>query len=241
MIKKTLCILANSIKESESCVAGIEIIKNQYGRWQNTGQWIRPVSHRDNGAISRTESFLRKEGRKPKAFDIVEIALLKPVYVRGHPEDWLIEPSANWQYQGWFDPKESSDIFLESPDNLWLQENQKNDRVTSEWLEKQKLQSLYLIKPEKLKIYLRLNDWGGGLRRSIRASFCYLGINYDWSMTDPDARDKYFPDFDEHKPGVNNSILLDCAAICVSLTPEWKGNFASQAYHYKLVAGIIEK
>ena len=92
MTKRTLCILANSVKNRQSCIAGIEVKKNQDGRWQNTERWVRPISHRANGAISNAESFLLKPNRHPELFDIIEIPLQKEAQVTGQTEDWLIEP-----------------------------------------------------------------------------------------------------------------------------------------------------
>lgn len=241
MEKKTLCILANSVKNQQSCVAGMEIVKNPEGRWQNTGKWVRPISHRGNGAISDSEFFLRNKKKNPELFDIVEIALQEPVHVEGQPEDWLIEPSANWQYLGHFDPQKSVNVFLERPNDLWLQQNERRDRVTPDWVSQHQLPSLYLIEPEEMKIYIQVNDYGNGPKRSRRASFRYRGVDYDWGMTDPVASTKHFPDYVTRESGLHNGVSLNCAAICVSLAPAWKGDLASQAYHYKLVAGIIEK
>lgn len=59
-------------------------------------------------------------------------------------------------------------------------------------------------------------------------------------MTDPVASSKHFPDYRTRQAGEHAGVDLDCAAICVSLAPAWKGEFTTQAYHFKLVAGIIE-
>lgn len=222
-------------------MAGIEIKKNSEGRWQNTGRWVRPISHRSDGAISDLESYLHKEKKKPELFDIVEIPLQEPAHVDGQPEDWLIEPAEKWRYYGRFDPQKSVNDFLEAPDHLWLQHNEKRDRVTPDWVAKHELPSLYLLVPEWIKIYVRVDDYGNGPNRSRRASFRYKGIDYDWAMTDPVASTKHFPDYHTREPGRQNFILLDCVAMCVSLAPAWKGDLATQPYHYKLVAAIIEK
>lgn len=240
MENRTLCILANSVKNQQRCIAGVEIFKNTEGKWQNTGRWIRPISHRPDGAISVEESFLAKTRNIPKLFDIVEIPLNKPGHVKGQPEDWLIEPSCSWTYKGHFNPQKSVSAFLEEPSDLWLQENERYDRVTPEWVAEQNLPSLYLVKPERFKIYVQEIDYGNGPKRSRRAIFHYRGKDYDFGMTDPLASSKYFPDYWTRESGVHTGIDLECAAICVSLAPAWKKDLMSEAYHYKLVAGIIE-
>jgi hypothetical protein len=195
MKSKMLCILANSVKNGQSCVAGIEIFKNEEDNWQNTGRWIRPISHRPNGAISDQESFLRDKGRIPKIFDIVEIPLQKPAEVKGQPEDWLIEPVGSWLYHGRFNPQKSVNSFLEYPNDLWLEANERRDRVTSEWVAEHGLPSLYLVRPDRLKIYVQENDYGGGPKRSRRAAFTYRGVRYDFGMTDPVVSSRHFPDY----------------------------------------------
>lgn len=240
MESRILCILANSVKNQQSCIAGIEISKNTEGKWQNLRRWIRPISHRTNGAISDQESFLVKTGKVPQLFDIVEIPLQKPAYVEGQPEDWLIDPSVSWKHHGHFDPQKSVSAFLENPVNLWLQKDEKPDRVTPEWVAKHDLPSLYFVKPDHLKIYVQETDYRNGPKRSRRAAFHYLGEDYDFGMTDPATSSKHFPDYWTRPSGIHAGIDLECAAICVSLAPAWKGEYTSQAYHYKLVAGIIE-
>jgi hypothetical protein len=241
MEEKILCILANSVKNSKSCIAGIEIIKTTTGRWQNTGRWIRPISHRPKGAISNTESLLQNIKRNPKLFDIVKVPLHAPANVEGQPEDWLIEPSFAWQHLGYFESQNSASAFLEMPKDLWLQQGEKQDRVSPEWVAQYQMPSLYLIAPEELKIYVQESDYGTGSRRSRRAAFRYRELDYDFGMTDPVTSNTHFPDFRTRKPGSHAGLNLDCVAICVSLAPAWKGDLASQSYHFKLVAGIVEK
>lgn len=240
MNSKTLCILANSVKNQQSCVAGVEIHKNAEGRWENTGRWIRPISLRPNGAISYQESYLQNKERAPQLFDIVTIPLQKPAEVEGQPEDWLIDPSGSWEHHGHFNPQKSVSAFLEEPQDLWLEEDERRDRVTPEWIAEHELPSLYLVRPNDLRIYVQENDYGKGPQRSRRAVFRYRGERYDFGMTDPVASSKHFPDYCTRQAGEHAGVDLDCAAICVSLAPAWKGEFTTQAYHFKLVAGIIE-
>lgn len=239
--KRCVCILANSVKNAQSCIAGIEMKMNPDGRWQNTGRWIRPISHRPNGAISDKESFLRNKSRLPQLFDIVEIPLSAPAHVEGQPEDWLIEEGVDWLFLGQVDPQKSVDAFAEQPNDLWFQPGVKKDRVTPEWIAQHALPSLYLIQPEQIKIYIQETDFGNGPKRSRRAWFRYRGVEYDWGMTDRVVSGKYFPDYRTRKTGLNAGVSIDCAAMCISLAPAWKADVASQSYHYKLVAAIMEK
>lgn len=213
METKTLCVLANSVKNQQSCVAGIEVVKNAGGEWQNTGRWIRPISHRPNGAISDSESYLQNKGRKPQLFDIVEVHLQAPADVEGQPEDWLIEPTRSWQHLGSFNPQKSITVFLEKPDNLWLQQNERHDRATPEWVAEQKLPSLYLVRPNRIKIYVQETDYGNDPKRSRRAAFHYRGVDYDFGMTDPMVSQRYFRDYQTRQAGLHAGIDIDCAGI----------------------------
>jgi hypothetical protein len=237
--KKTICVLANSVKNHQSCIAGIEILKTGDMRWRKTGQWIRPISHRSNGAISDAESYLGDKDRNPNLFDIVEIPLEQQAHVEGHPEDWLIARRESWRYVGHFNPNKISH-FLETPDDLWLEKNEKRDRVTGDFLVKHSLPSLYLVKPERLKLYVSEADFGDGPKRKRRACFRYGGVDYDMAMTDRTVNAKYFIDYNTRPAGLASGISLQTAGICVSLTPSWKAEHLERGYHYKLVAAIIE-
>jgi len=184
---------------------------------------------------------MKNKNRFPQLFDIIEIPLSAPAHVEGQPEDWLIEERADWLYLGHVDSQESVNALIERPNDLWLQQGMKRDRVTPEWVAQHDLPSLYLIEPEVLKIYVQESDYGNGPERSLRAAFRYGGVDYHWGMTDPVASNKHFPDYATRQAGIHAGVSVDCAAICVSLAPAWKGDLAPQAYHYKLVAGIIEK
>lgn len=240
MNSKTLCILANSVKNQQSCVAGVEVSRIAEDRWQHTQRWIRPISHRANGAISYQESYLHSKGRGPDLFDIVEIPLQRPAVVEGQPEDWLIEPSSPWKHHGQLNPSDSVGALLEEPQDLWMQQTERNDRVTPEWIAEHDLPSLYLVRPDQLRIYIQERDFGDGLKRSRRASFSYRDKQYDFGMTDPAASSKHFPDYQTRQGGLSAGIDLNCMAICVSLAPKWKGTHAQQEYHFKLVASVVE-
>ena len=52
-MKKTIVILAKSIKHQHFCIAGKDL---------ETRQWIRPVSNKDGGIITREQSKLTFQG-----------------------------------------------------------------------------------------------------------------------------------------------------------------------------------
>jgi hypothetical protein len=73
MTQKKIFVLANSIKKQQRCVAGIEIVKGLDGK-EDWGEWIRPVTHHDEGAISLSECRLQG-GTGPVPFDVIQIPL----------------------------------------------------------------------------------------------------------------------------------------------------------------------
>ena len=56
--------LANSYKHNERCIAGIDV---------ETGKWVRPVSSREDRAI--TKAMRAINGKEPQILDVLEIPL----------------------------------------------------------------------------------------------------------------------------------------------------------------------
>src|SRR5436853_162138 len=95
MITKRILILANSTKHHpKSCVAGRELIDEGGGktRW---GDWVRPVSNHDEGALDFAERRL-SGANDPKPLDVILLALTARENNPLQPENWLIEPGQAW-------------------------------------------------------------------------------------------------------------------------------------------------
>jgi|TARA_B100000315_G_C14567051_1_gene583476 hypothetical protein len=221
--KKIIC-LANSRKKSGRCIAGREVLENDFG------PWIRPVSIRPTKEISEKERRY-ENGRRAVVFDIIKIPLLDPVPVHHHVEDHLIDADlywskkgmANWgTIEGLLDP-------LNSP--LWINGDSTyhgmNDKI-SETLASGLQSSLMLIRPSDLKILVRKESGFAGSpeRRCVRAEFNAAEAHYRLKVTDPIAEEKYLSCNDGTYP-------LDGAILCVSLGEAWK------QYVFKLVAAIL--
>ena len=76
MIFKRILVLANSTKHyPKSCVAGRELIgEGGKTRW---GDWIRPISNHDEGALDLAERRL-PGAIDPKPLDVVQLPPLNP-------------------------------------------------------------------------------------------------------------------------------------------------------------------
>ncbi|MEO5803424.1 MAG: hypothetical protein ABIR24_07825 [Verrucomicrobiota bacterium] len=239
MSTKQICVLANSVKNKNRCVAGFEISKTSDGQiaW---GSWIRPVSPHDNGAVNFNERRLLNRGgnQEPQILDVIEISLKQHEADPVQPENWLIDSSKSWKWIGTIALK---DILAreERPPDLWLEERRKPERISPNYLQREKnLQSLYLIRPQKihLEIHTEYNREEGRNKRVRRVLFSYNWFNYDLPLTDADIEQRYFPDFPNEKEGVREIELesKNNCLLCLSYTPLFNG------FHYKVVATILE-
>lgn len=233
MNTKSICILANSIKFSGRCIAGMEVQQTDNGKWRLLKNWIRPLSHRDGGEIGLSESRL-DNGEQPSVLDIIDVPLQEKAHVAGQPEDWLIEGNRTWTYRGRFGGGVLEKL-VEAPGDLWLEFPHRSDRVSPQYLGVHKLPSLYLIRPNNLSICIdEFTDYNGTVKKKRRAHFDYGGPHYNLALTDPEMQDHYFPAFPNVPTGVLENGPSPDSFICTSLAPEFQG------YHYKLVAAIIE-
>jgi hypothetical protein len=232
MLQKKIFVLANSIKKHQRCVAGLEIVKKPDGK-EYYGEWIRPVTDHDEGAIRLSECRLQDD-TVPLPFDVIQIPIASCENNTTQPENWYIQPGAQWsKITTW--NKDEAQKLIENPKNLWLEPGVEQDRVTSQYLILQKEhQSLYLIQPKNFRLFVKVSTWEGVDKKQIRGGFSYNGQEYDFSMTDPLERQKYFPNFPKVKNGDVKFEGRDDILICVSLTPEFHG------HHYKIVATVIE-
>lgn len=233
-MKKEILILAKSIKRGQHCVAGREIIRTQSRML--IGEWIRPVSDHDEGAISSKEALLEKGGL-PHVLDIIQVELKENAENPTQPENWLID-KGKWKKTGKIDSSSLFKHFIETPNDLWISDSGESDRVaTDDYLKNNCDSSIVIIRPDEfvMKIYTEYNPFKGYNQKKRRGIFLYNGINYNLSITDPEIDKKYFNPF----PGIDDEakeIVMDTdkCLLCISLTPEFQGS------HYKLIATIIE-
>src|SRR3990172_4236221 len=79
-MKKRLIILANSFRDGERCIAGIDV---------DTGAWIRPVSNL--GKI--TWGMRNIDGQEPELLDVIEMSLQNHGPDEGcQPENRMLDP-----------------------------------------------------------------------------------------------------------------------------------------------------
>lgn len=218
---KIVC-LANSRKISGRCIAGKIAEENK---------WIRPVSNRESEEISEEERRY-KNGQMPKLLDIISIPVKEHKPILLQKENYLIDADYYWDKTGRFESNLND--FLDSPQDLWGTGSSsyqgKNDRISEAVCDNYN-ESLYLIKPQSLKIIVRIEgEEFDNAKRKVRAEFEYNGTTYIFSITDPVVERKYL----SGKDGCF-TLSIEKIYLCVSAGLPYNG------YCYKFVASIIEK
>jgi hypothetical protein len=236
-MKKTIVVLANSVKRNGRCLAGKEMVWD--GRAWKAGNWIRPVSTAEGGEVTVAQ-MVSALGREPSLLELVEIPLGSPVPLPDQPENWLLEPGSQWRRVGALDWLQAS-MLVDQPRQVW-DEGRGWRRVTQGYVQRMSQPaSLYLIKPQEIvsiEVWTEPNPFEPppSVKRHRLVKIRYGSLVHEFDITDPAFADRYYPVF----PKVEDSrrkIALRAPSetlVCVSVTPEYKG------YQYKLVAAFIE-
>lgn len=222
-MKKTIVILANSVKHNQHCVAGKDIA---------TKDWIRPVSNANGSELTHNQIICENPyGKYPiKVMQKVEIEFLQKAPLINQPENYIITNTI-W-LQRYNLGRNELDSYLDNPEILWANMNSsvqgENDKVSYEDIEKGHViitQSLFLIKvnnPEVIVITNIMNN------KRIRIRFVYKGINYNLAVTDPSVWEEFsYRDIGEYQ-------LNETKYLCISL-----GEAFNDGFCYKLVAAIL--
>jgi hypothetical protein len=219
--RRILC-LAASRKRGGYCYAGKDL---------ETGEWIRPVSHRDEEEISHAECMILN-GARARVLDLLEIPFLRPVPGGYQTENHLIHPTQKWRKVGEADWDQIEAALDDHDGPLWLNGSASwgfyRNRVAEAALGVFG-NSLVLIRPTQLRISIGPKDgsFDDADKRLVKARFSHNELNYTLAVTDPviERRFRAGPDRTEDMTG---------AVLCVSLGEVHRG------HAYKLVAAVIE-
>lgn len=230
MPTKRLLILANSVKKKQHCIAGREIVdakaKDPYGAW------IRPVSRDGEGELTASNCCF-DDMTLPKVFDVVDVPLEVCENSLAQPENWFIDSARSWVKVGDQRTLKLPAVYAEGPDDLWIEPNRKQDRISPEGLAALKRShSLYLVAVTDFRIEIDWHSLYEYHRR--RATFKYNNSSYNFSLTDPEM-DKHWMPYPAR--GESKTVELPTGGdkiLCVSLTPPFQGD------HYKIVATVLE-
>ncbi len=209
MYEKTIVCLAASARPGGVCIAGKEYNNGRFG------DWIRPVSNRENRGILNYER-QKNTGGFTEVLDIITVYLNSPHPEAHQTENHIIEDGQVWTNHGRLT---KTDVMgaIDDVTGLWNSDHPLNYRVPLEHLRNVQ-SSLVLIEPENL-IISSINT------RKPRATFNFQGIPYNLPMTDPIIKERYRD---------NGCHSFPDALICVSLAEQY-GRYA-----YKLIAAVIE-
>lgn len=221
---KTIVCLANSYKYPNGrCIAGKEIGEGGYGGW------IRPVSDRPTAELSLSEFTYENRGI-PKLLDVIEVPLARAAPRNHQAENHLVDTSQKWTSRGRFS-WEGLDLLCDQPETIWTNSDSTNmgqyNCMSPE--DAARLDgSLLLIKKNRFTIAIARNYFTRKL--VCRAMFNHNGVDYNFSLTDPDA----CVTFERKGEG---EYPLDNVYLCLSLTEPYD----QDGRCHKLVAGVISK
>lgn len=85
MEERSLLVLANARKLGGRCVAGLEVLS--LGGHIAFGEWVRPVSGRENGVFQPLETRLVESGREVGLLDVVRLPMGAQAPERNQPEN----------------------------------------------------------------------------------------------------------------------------------------------------------
>ena len=222
--KRIVC-LANSRKSGGRCIAGKEVNNGEFG------DWIRPVSDRENEEVSKEECQY-EDGNEPDLLDIIDIPLLKHQPHDYQKENWLLDSKSKWT-KG--DKAEVGDLWnlVDSNATLWSNESNSKEGLKNRIAEdncKAIDGSLRFIYVDKLILKVSGPKYKNK-SKTVRGVFQYDQIEYNFSVTDPKIEKYYSNKF-------NDDYELGKSFLTISLGDlhdEFPCKFA-----YKLIAAIIE-
>lgn len=232
-MKKTLLILANSIKKGGRCVAGIEITNTDLDN-PIFAEWIRPIDGtQDEGTLRAMTTYVGGNYLQP--LDIVEIEFTTKANDQNHPEDWIIGTTA-WKHLGSYDDSILSSLPQSSVDQ-WGSE--KSVVAGSQGAT---LQLVKLSKVAKVDAGYFYNSYNGRDQFKTTIHMPSGRFGYDCSITDPffTAAHNFTP-ANIPKDSPQSLILPAGTFVVLSLTPPFTPQNSDVAKQYKVVASIFEK
>ncbi len=222
-VKRIVC-LANSRKEGDRCIAGMELLERG-GR----GGWVRPVSDREDEAVNERERQY-EDGSEPAILDVINVPVREARPKGYQQENWLLDPVHRWRKVRRVAPQ-ALEHLVDPAGPLWVAGHHtnhgRNDRLPLERAGSLH-SSLRLIRIGKLKLDVFAPGIEyGDFKRRIKGRFRLAGEEYGLWVTDPVYEQTYL-----NRP--NDSYQLGDCFLTVSLGEPYQG------FAYKLIAAIIE-
>ena len=215
--------LANSKKNGDRCIAGIDIERKEWVRLI----YINSINPKD-GRIPRSIRLIN--GQEPKLLDVIDIPLDNKGENFGFESENLNVLPGRWQKIREASPSELSQfINTEFISNKYILHNS-NKYVTVPYLQSlpfEQRKTIQLVYTQKLQITGSDNSWKGSIYNDY-----YNQLN-EAKITDPEFIDKLKSGYSPQKP----------CLVTVSLGMPWKPPNWEQGDPtpcWKLIAGVIE-
>lgn len=208
--------LANSKKEGERCIAGIDLA---------TSEWVRPISKRKDKAI--TWDIRAVDNKEPKILDILKVPLTEICFDEGFQRENRLISSGRWKKINSIKPDDLTD-YIED-DSVILHNNL--DYIPFRYfsiIPQRGWKSLQLLHTNNAHFYCE----SGGEKPKWRVKFSYKydARNIDLKLTDPEAIRKLN----------SGQIFGNKCIFTISLGRPWRPNKVTELRCYKLIAGVIE-
>ncbi len=219
---KNIVCLANSRKMAGRCIAGKETSEEAH-----SGNWIRPVSSRENESVSERERCYA-DGNEPQLLDIIELSLLGHKPKGYQQENWLLNTSRQWRKTGrftWDDLSKLADPAAPLWTNGFNSRGGENDQVPVDIAAAHDT-SLRLVRVDDLTVIVSEPSRPSANYPILRGRFSHGGDTYCFRITDPvsESGSVNLP-YREYSVGERY--------LTVSLGEPFEGNA------YKLIAAII--
>ena len=233
-MKKTLLILANSIKKRGRCVAGIEITNTDL---ENPvfGEWVRPIDGTQDEGTLRAKT-VTVGGKYIHPLDVVEIEFASKANDPNHPEDWIIGET-DWKLLCAY----GDDILSRLPQSGVDQWGSEKSVVAGS--QGATLQLVKLNQEAEVEAGHFENTFTGRDQFKTRIHMPSGRFGYGCSITDP-----FFTAAHGLSPSsippteTPRSLTLPAGTLVVlSLTPPFTPGDSGPAKQYKIVASIFEK
>ena len=214
-----IIVLANSWKNQDWCIAGIE---------PATGKWVRPVTNLEDGRVRQSD--MKLGGYSPQLLDVLDL----PLDATGPDFDFESENRTilpgQWYLHGRTSP---SDLPKHAKSSYYVLHNHKKYVTIDEMRQKapEKRTTLQLVHVDDLAI--RDTRSPSGAQHDWKGVVSSGGRRLELTITDPAFSEKLNRGY---KP--SKSCLLTMSLSMPSKPPEWKEDEAPVCW--KLIAGVIE-
>ena len=215
---RDIVILAISEKNSNYCVAGVDV---------ENGKWARPYSDLKNidGAIPE-DHLIYQNGHRAEVFDIVRIREGKPCYNPVQPENFFYNNDRKWRYIDKLTLHKTVLLHdFDYRDKIFFNRER---RLTQEEIEKfTDRESLLMLYITNLEVIVKKSDRDG--YKQFKLNFDCEGSHYsEFAIGDVKVRQLY-----ENK-SVGNYKFCDKAIVVFSLTDKFK-----DGRYYKVAAQFL--